>query len=57
MIKECPLSGEMMRVHPTLQITRIPGTTQQITREGKEWRCPECDYFEEVDDQDLIETR
>jgi hypothetical protein len=55
MTKECPLCSEIMRVHKTIHVTRIPGTTQQMTHEGHEWRCPECDYFEEIDDEDLIE--
>jgi phage FluMu protein Com len=55
MTKECPMCNEIMRIHATTETTRIPGTTQHIVREGKEWRCPECDYFEELDDETLRE--
>jgi hypothetical protein len=49
------MCNEIMRIHPTTETMRIPGTTQHIVREAKEWRCPECDYFEELDDQTLKE--
>jgi hypothetical protein len=39
-----------MRVHMSVIVERIPGTTQSVTRETPEWRCPECDYFEEFDE-------
>jgi hypothetical protein len=57
MTKECPMCNDIMRVHATTETTRIPGTTQNIVREGKEWRCPECDYFEELDDEALREAQ
>jgi hypothetical protein len=47
------MCNEIMRIHATQETTRIPGTTQHIVREGQEWRCPECDYFEDVDDETL----
>ena len=28
---------------------RIPGTNQVVRSEYREWLCPECDYFEEVE--------
>lgn len=56
MTKECPLCNEMMRIHAVVHTTRIPGTQQQVSREGREWRCPECDYFEEVDDEKIARS-
>ena len=29
---------------------RVPGTAQTRTKQAREWSCPECDYFEEADD-------
>ncbi len=40
-----------MRLEPVEQINRIPGTSQASMRHVLEWRCPDCDYFEEVDGQ------
>ena len=40
-----------MRLEPVEQISRIAGTTQTSMRHALEWRCPDCDYFEEVDGQ------
>jgi hypothetical protein len=40
-----------MRLEPVEQISRIAGTLQNSTRHVLEWRCPDCDYFEEVDGQ------
>jgi C4-type Zn-finger protein len=49
MTKECPMCGDWMRIHTVTQDERIPGTNQRIIRESLEWRCAECDYFEEYD--------
>ncbi len=45
------MCGESMRLEPVEQASRIPGTTQTSLRHVLEWRCPDCDYFEEVDRQ------
>ena len=50
--KECPLCGEMMRLRESEVTDRIPGTPQSKTVRVREWICPECDYFEEVEDSD-----
>ena len=48
--KECPMCGEMMRLRD-LQVTdRVPGTAETRTSQRREWVCPECDYFEEVEE-------
>jgi hypothetical protein len=52
--KECPMCGEFMRLHSAEVVTRIPGTSQEVKRQEREWRCPECDYFEEETD-DTVE--
>jgi hypothetical protein len=38
-----------MRLEPIEQVNRIAGTMQTSTRRAVEWRCKECDYFEEPD--------
>jgi hypothetical protein len=40
-----------MRLEPVEQVSRIAGTNQTSMRHVLEWRCPDCDYFEEVDGQ------
>jgi YgiT-type zinc finger domain-containing protein len=50
--KECPLCGESMRQRESEITSRVPGTLQTKTTQVREWVCPECDYFEEVEDMD-----
>jgi acetone carboxylase gamma subunit len=47
--KECSLCGEMMRLKVREQTDYIPGQSQVVRTEIKEWICPDCDYFEEYD--------
>ena len=48
--KECPMCGEVMRLREREVIDRVPGTMQTKTSKSREWTCPECDYFEDVED-------
>jgi YgiT-type zinc finger domain-containing protein len=48
--KECPLCGERMRQKKREEVTIIPGTSEVKTRKVAEWICPDCDYFEEVEE-------
>ena len=57
MNKECPMCNELMRMRQAERIDAIPGTHQTVKREYKEWICPECDYFEDVDPADLAEMQ
>lgn len=50
--KECPMCGELMRLVETEVTDRVPGTPQTRTSKTVEWVCPECDYFEEPDEED-----
>ena len=36
----------------TETIVRIPGNPKDTKRSVIEWVCPDCDYFEEVEDED-----
>lgn len=38
-----------MRLKVREQTDYIPGQSQVVRREIKEWICPDCDYFEEYD--------
>ena len=49
-VKECPMCGESMRLREREIVNRVPGTTQTTTSTFREWVCPECDYFEEIED-------
>lgn len=48
--KECPMCGEWMRLREREITERVPGTTQATTSKVREWVCPECDYFEDVEE-------
>ncbi|HEY8549330.1 MAG TPA: hypothetical protein VIL35_05180 [Vicinamibacterales bacterium] len=47
------MCSEIMRVHVRERVDAIPGTAQVARREYREWVCPECDYFEEVETGEL----
>jgi acetone carboxylase gamma subunit len=49
--RECPLCGEMMKLREREVIDRMPGSTQTRASKYREWVCPECDYFEEAEEQ------
>ncbi|MCC7033553.1 MAG: hypothetical protein IT179_12050 [Acidobacteria bacterium] len=48
--KECPMCGEFMRLVTRESVEHVPGLPRPVTHVIREWVCPECDYFEEVDD-------
>jgi YgiT-type zinc finger domain-containing protein len=50
--KDCPLCGEVMRMRAVERIERIPGASQTVTHQVREWVCPDCSYEEEVEDED-----
>jgi YgiT-type zinc finger domain-containing protein len=49
--KECPMCGESMRLKETQTVIRVPGNPNVISRPVREWVCPECDYFEEAEEE------
>ena len=49
---QCPLCGEMMRKVARTIVDRVPGSAKERTSTYHEWVCPECDYFEEIEDED-----
>ena len=50
MEKDCPLCGERMHLHARENVTRVPGSAQEVRSVVREWMCRECDYFEEADE-------
>ena len=40
-----------MRIRETQHVVHIPGNPNATTQTTREWICPECDYFEEVEDE------
>jgi len=50
-VKECPLCSGTMRIRVTQSVTHIPGNPKPTTRESREWVCPDCDYYEEVEEE------
>jgi predicted RNA-binding Zn-ribbon protein involved in translation (DUF1610 family) len=48
--KDCPMCGEAMRLREREVVDRIPGVSQSKVTQFREWICPECDYFEEEDE-------
>ena len=40
-----------MKVTQTQSITQVPGNPSATTRTASEWVCPDCDYFEEADEE------
>ena len=44
------MCGELMRLQTREHKETIPGTRQVVARQFREWICPECDYFEEADE-------
>jgi len=49
--KECPLCAGTMRLRETKTVTHIPGNPKDSERTSREWVCPDCDYFEEADEE------
>lgn len=49
--KECPLCGERMRRKDMELVDLLPGTSEVKRRKVSEWVCPECDYFEEIEQE------
>jgi hypothetical protein len=40
-----------MRYRETESIVQVPGYPQASTRKTREWVCPDCDYFEEAEEE------
>jgi len=49
--KECPLCGGTMHMRESESIVRVPGNPSATQRTAREWLCPDCDYYEEVEEE------
>lgn len=49
--RECPLCAGTMRLKRTETAVQIPGNPRPTPQLALEWICPDCDYFEEVDER------
>ena len=43
------MCGETMRLSVRELQEHSPDSHQNVTRQVREWICPECDYFEEAE--------
>jgi rubredoxin len=49
--RECPLCGATMRLHVKESAVLVPGNPRPSTTKWQEWVCPDCDYFEEAEEE------
>ena len=40
-----------MKVKESQTVTRVPGNPQATTRTTRDWVCPDCDYFEDAEEE------
>jgi hypothetical protein len=46
------MCGESMAIVTRERADRIPGTRETHVHQVREWRCRDCDHFEEADSDD-----
>ena len=49
--KDCPLCGARMELKETENVVYVPGESRTSTRRLREWVCPDCDHFEEAEEE------
>jgi hypothetical protein len=45
------MCGGAMRLKHTDVMVHVPGNPQPTTQRQSEWICPDCDYFEEAEEE------
>ena len=40
-----------MQLKITETVVRVPGNPKGTTKSTREWVCPDCDYFEDVEEE------
>jgi len=45
------MCGDTMRLRANQTIICVPGNPGATTRVTHEWVCPDCDYFEEAEEE------
>jgi rubredoxin len=48
--RECPLCGGTMKMKVFETVVTVPGNPRGTPKQSREWICPDCDYFEEIDE-------
>jgi len=41
-----------MRIKVIETVVTVPGNPRATSKTSREWTCPDCDYFEEVDENE-----
>ena len=49
--KECPLCGGTMHLKERETVSQVPGNPKPTTQKSREWVCPDCDYFEDAEEE------
>ena len=49
--RECPLCGGPMSLNESVAVEQIPGNPAPTTNAIREWVCPACEHFEEVEEE------
>jgi C4-type Zn-finger protein len=50
--RECPLCGGTMKIKVIETVVNVPGNPRATAKTSREWICPDCDYFEEIDEDE-----
>ena len=45
------MCGGSMRLKETETIVRVPGNPKGAAQKTREWICPDCDYFEDAEQE------
>lgn len=45
------MCGSTMRFRKGETVVRVPGNPKATTRATREWVCPDCDYFEDAEEE------
>jgi hypothetical protein len=45
------MCGGTMRLRENERIVHVPGNPNATTCTSREWVCPDCDYFEDVEEE------
>jgi rubredoxin len=49
--RDCPLCGGTMRLRRAETAAHLPGQLKPAAQTIVEWICPDCDYFEEAEEE------
>jgi hypothetical protein len=45
------MCGGTMQLKTIETVVRVPGNPKDTKRVSSEWMCPDCDYFEEAEEE------